>query len=73
MCVLDTGCERSIVPRRMVGQLELKGSEEEVFAANGTRIATVGSVEVPLHGAGMILPTEALVTTHVKEPILGID
>ena len=57
----------------MVGQLELKGSEEEVFAANGTRIATVGSVEVPLHGAGMILPTEALVTTHVKEPILGID
>ena len=73
LCLLDTGCEKSIVPLRMVEELELNRSTEELFAANGTPIATVGSTEIPLHVAGMILPAEVVVTEHVREPMLGGD
>ena len=73
LCLLDTGCEKSIIPKKLIGRMQLNESTEELYAANGTKIATVGSVNIPLHVEGLILPVEAVVTEHVREPILGAD
>ena len=72
-CLLDSGCEKSVVPRRMVKNIRLEESREELYAANGTRIATLGAITIPFMLDGMKLEAEALVTEHVMEPMLGID
>ena len=73
LCLLDSGCEKSIVPFRMVKHLPIRRSDEKLYAANSTRIATLGVAEVALNVAGFNLPVSAIVTEHVREPMLGID
>ena len=72
-CLLDTGCQRSIMPSKWVQGVGLGPVEEDLFAANGTKIATQGTAEVPLRLGGMYLPVKALVTDHVRKPMLGVD
>jgi len=57
----------------MVKNCRLEESQEELYAANGTRIATLGAITIPFMLDGMKLEAEALVTEHVMEPMLGID
>ena len=72
-CLLDSGCEKSVVPKKMVKEARLEPSTDELHAANGTRIATLGALGVPFRLDGMTLEVEALVSEHVSEPMLGID
>ena len=51
----------------------MEEAKEELYAANGTRIATLGSADVSLQLEDLMLDVSALVTEHVKEPLLGID
>ena len=45
-CLLDTGCERSLVPRKLVPNATLKPTDTNVYAANNTKIPILGSVRL---------------------------
>ena len=72
-CLLDTGCQKSVLPSKIVEGMKLEPATEELYAANGTKIATLGAAEIPLRRGGMVLPVDALVTEYVREPMLGMD
>jgi len=40
--LVDTGCERSVTPRKIIGDSQLEPAECRLFAANGTVINVVG-------------------------------
>ena len=72
-CLLDTGCQKSVMPSRVIVGMELGPAKDVLYAANGTRIATFGVAEIPLNLGGMELPVEALITDDVREPMIGMD
>jgi hypothetical protein len=72
-CLLDTGCEQSMLPRRYVPHAQLTPTEIKVFAANGTNIPVLGTVGVCLEAAGLSVQARFLVSDTVDEPMLGID
>ena len=61
-CLLDSGCERSVVPYRMVRGINLQESTENLCTANGTKIAILGTVRVPFQLEDMTLEAEVFVT-----------
>ena len=71
--LLDTGCEHSVIPKKMIGRARINDSNEKLYAANGTVIGTLGTVDIVLHLNGMPLNVHALVTEHISEPMLGVD
>ena len=46
--LLDTGCDTSVVSRRVIPDLQLKQTTQKLSAANGTEIALLGEVELTL-------------------------
>ena len=52
--LLDTGCDTSVVSRRVIPGLQLKQTTQKLYAANGTEIALLGEVEhtLSMSGAG---------------------
>jgi len=42
MCLLDTGCDKCILPGKYARRLRLRPAEKTVYAANGTEIAILG-------------------------------
>jgi hypothetical protein len=80
--LLDSGCEKSVVPYKMVTDYKIKHSNEFLAAANGTEIPVIGEVEIPLtlsleteDGEGYlgVFECDALASRHISEPILGAD
>lgn len=71
--LLDTGCQKSLIPRSYVPDANLIPSSRVVRAANGTLIAILGEVKFNLQLGRHRLPTSALVTEHVTEGMLGIE
>jgi hypothetical protein len=41
-CLLDLGCDRSVVPRKLVKTAVLTPTAAELYAANGTKIPVLG-------------------------------
>jgi hypothetical protein len=72
-CLLDSGCDVSVVPTRMVNHLPLSTTSQTLTAANGTTIEVKGQVQMELLIGCALIPTTALVSDHVVEPMLGID
>ena len=72
-CLLDTGCERSIVPARLVPKRWIGRTNDQVLAANGTRIGVLGEAMIVFWLGHKKLPARVLVSNHVSEPMLGID
>jgi hypothetical protein len=72
-CLLDSGCQRSVMPRGVVERKTVDAADQVLFAVDGARLDTRGVVRISLELDGMVLPVEALVSEQVKEPMLGID
>lgn len=72
-CLLDTGCEKSMLPRRLVPNMSLQPVDINVYAANGIKIPILGSVRLQFEVEGMPLEAELLVSDAVDEMMLGID
>ena len=72
-CLLDTGCEMSIVPRSVVVGLELEPSNLKMKAANGTEILVNGKTVLDFELGPLRLSTDVLVSDHVYEVMLGYD
>ena len=72
-CLLDTGCERSLVPRKLVPTANLRPTDVNVYAVNGTKIPLLGSTQLCFTLQGIPLKANLLVTDAVEELMLGID
>ena len=46
--LLDTGCDTSVVSRRVIPELQLKQTSQKLYAANGTEKARLGEGELTL-------------------------
>jgi len=71
--LVDTGCERSVTPRRLIGDATLEPAECRLFAANGTVINVVGEVTINIRIGDLILPTRFVVSDNITEPMLGVE
>jgi len=72
-CLLDTGCDYSIIPRRLVPTAALSPVSMEVFAANGTKINVLGCMRVAFSVQGLPVTADLLVSDDVHEFMLGYD
>lgn len=73
VCLLDTGCERSLIGRKLVPERLLNMTNTSLFAANGTPIPVIGSLCLEFYIDRMKVTADLLVTEVLEELILGID
>jgi len=71
--LVDTGCDRSIMPSRMVERARLDPAECRLYAANGTTISVLGEVMLDLRVGNEIMPTRFILSNSILEPMLGSD
>jgi predicted aspartyl protease len=72
-CLLDTGCERSVISRKLIPHAVLEDLDINLYAANGTVISILGVVRLTFEIAGMKITTDFVVTEALEELILGVD
>ena len=73
MCLLDSGCETSVVPPDCTDGVHLRKTRSRLFAANGTKVPLLGEARLRVRLSGLILDGEFLVSRAVSEPMFGID
>ena len=73
VCLLDSGCELSMLPRRYVPNANQNPIDIKMYAANGTNIPVLGSVRISFTACGIPVSTTFLVSEAVDEPMLGLD
>jgi len=71
--LVDTGCERSVTPRKFIGDSRLEPAEYRIFAANGTVINVVSEVVMNIKISELVLPTLFVVSDNITEPMLGVE
>ena len=57
-CLLDTGCDKSILPRKYVRRQKLGQAEKTVYAANGTEIPILGVTNLKFMLNGLQLSSD---------------
>jgi predicted aspartyl protease len=72
-CLLDTGCETSVVPPFMAEGLSLEPVSRKLMAANGSGIPVKDIAYITSEIDGMDIYIRALVSDHVFNPMLGIN
>jgi len=73
MCHLNTGCEHSIIPRKLIPTAALLPTLVQATADNGTEISILGRPTVEFQVQGSSLTAEVLVTENVEEIIFVHD
>jgi len=72
-CLLDTGCDHSIIPRKLVPTATLEPAPVDVKAANGSVINILGHTTIKFAIKGVPLKAELLVADVVAEFMLEFD
>ena len=72
-CLVDSGCDHSIIPKSKVKEAKLSPAKIDLFAANGTKIPVLGQVRMQFTVNGLPLYADFCVTEDVDECILGYD
>ena len=73
LCVLDSGCDTTLIPLRFVGNHHVYKTEQKCQAANGSQIPIVGSTTIPGQVGRKHVNISGLVSDHVMDLMLGID
>ena len=72
--LVDSGCDQSVVPKRLIPENYTLGSTKtELFAANGTKIAVLGKVRLNFAVANLQLKADFLVSDQIDEVIFGYN
>ena len=71
--LLDTGCDATLIPAKMVKKNKVYNTDHSCVAANGTTIPILGWASMQGWMANMPVQVNGLVTEHVRELMLGID
>jgi hypothetical protein len=73
-CVLDTGSGISVIPESFVRDyVDIRPSEQKLYAANGTEIEILGETTVDLLLDGLTLKANCMVSECVGEMLLRLD
>jgi len=72
-CLLDTGCDHSIIPRKLVSTATLKPAPVDVTTANGSVINILGHMTIKFAIRGVQLKADLLVADDTDEFMLGFD
>ena len=72
-CLLDTGCDYSLIPRRLVPTAKLGPVDLNIFAANGAPIEILGHMTVEFGINGMQVLADLLVSDEIYEFMLGYN
>ena len=72
-CLIDTGCEKSMLPGNLATHIPLDEHNQQVTAANGTTIHIIGSKLFHIKLNGIPFQAEMLVSNDIEEAMLGID
>jgi len=72
-CLLDTWCDHSIIPRKLVPTATLEPAPVDVTAENGSVINILGHMTIKFAIKGVPLKSDLLVTDDVDEFMLGFD
>ena len=72
-CLLDSGCEQTVINSKLVSHLEVEPTEQRLFAADKSELPVKGCVKLRLNVHGIPTSVTALVTDVVEDVILGID
>ena len=65
-CLLDTGCERSLAPRKLVPTATLRPTGLQVYAPNGKPIPMLGSMRLGFTVPNMPMHADLLISDDVK-------
>ena len=69
--LIDTGCDRSVIPKRMVKTAVLRPTNIELYAANGSKIPVLGWFRLNFTVEGKPLFADLLVSDAVDEFMLS--
>jgi len=72
-CHLDTGCDHSIIPRKLIPSADMQPTSVRVTAAKGTEITIHGQVRLGFTVQNLKMTADLLVAEDVDELILGYD
>ena len=72
-CLLDTGCDYSLIPRRLVPSAKLEPVDVDVYTATGTKVEILGWMCVRFAVSGVDVTAKLLVSPDVHEFMLGYD
>ena len=71
--LLDTGCENTVIGRRLLTNVELQPTTQKLFNASGTEMKLLGEVELRLKVGNYWSTVRAVVTESINELILGLE
>jgi transposase InsO family protein/predicted aspartyl protease len=72
-CLLDTGCELTVLPVRLVDRQLIQPTTQRILAANGSDIPVLGKIRVMAKVGNSEIPVEGLVSERIMEPMIGIE
>jgi len=72
-CLLDSGCDRSVIGKQFVQSVKLNPPEYELFAASKTQLPVDGDTSICFIIDGRLLTTNVSVSPAVDELLLGSD
>lgn len=72
LALLDSGCELSLAPSKLVDKRQLRPTTQRVYAANGSPIQVLGETDIEFTVGGQATYATVLVTPDVSELMLGI-
>jgi hypothetical protein len=72
-CIIDTGCDKSMVPYDLVKHIRFKPSQHSMTAANGSRINILGERRITFDLNNVRLTMPMLISNDIDDAMLGID
>ena len=73
MCLLDSGSDLTLIPASLVHGRRFSRTTQKLFAAGGHKLPLLGSTHVTMKIGDQTIETEALVSKHIDEVMLGLD
>ena len=71
--LLDTGCENTVIGKRLLTNVELQPTTQKLFNASGNEMKLLGEVDLRLKVGHYWTIVRAVVTESINELILGLE
>ena len=71
--LLDTGCENTVIGKRLLTNVELQPTTQKLYNASGTEMKLLGEVDLRLKVGNYWTTVRAVVTESINELILGLE
>ena len=72
-CLLDSGCDATLIPARLVKIRDIRPTKQRCLAANGTSIPVLGWTSLKARIGKVSVDINGLVSEHIIDCMLGVD